>query len=73
MLGLFSRGPSLRVIRVGSRANFEDMNRAVAVHRLEPVVDRVSDFDAAVEALRFLASGEHLGKIVIRIARPGEI
>lgn len=59
---------SVRVqgIFVGSRACFETMNRAVALHRLRPVVDRVFAFEDAPQAFRHLASGQHFGKVVIR-------
>jgi NADPH:quinone reductase-like Zn-dependent oxidoreductase len=54
-------------IFVGSREMFEAMNRAVALHRLRPVVDRVFPFAEAPEALRHLESGAHFGKVVIRL------
>ncbi len=53
-------------IYVGSREMFEAMNRAIALHRLRPVVDRVFAFEEAVEAYRYLESGQHFGKVVIR-------
>jgi NADPH:quinone reductase-like Zn-dependent oxidoreductase len=54
-------------IYVGSRTMFEAMNRAIALHQLHPVIDRVFPFDEAVEAVRHLESGAHFGKIVIRV------
>jgi NADPH:quinone reductase-like Zn-dependent oxidoreductase len=57
----------LRGIYVGSRAMFEAMNRAIALHRISPVIDRVFGFDEAREAFRHLESQAHVGKIVIRI------
>ena len=54
-------------IFVGSRAMFEDMNRAIGLNQLRPVVDRVFDFDEARDALRHMESGGHFGKIVIRV------
>ncbi|MHC5541820.1 zinc-dependent alcohol dehydrogenase family protein, partial [Singulisphaera rosea] len=54
-------------IYVGSRAMFEDMNRAIALHKLRPVVDRVFNFTDAPAALRHLESGAHFGKVVIRV------
>jgi NADPH:quinone reductase-like Zn-dependent oxidoreductase len=54
-------------IFVGSRAMFEAMNRAITLHQLRPVVDRVFEFDRASEALKYLESGAHFGKVVIRI------
>jgi NADPH:quinone reductase-like Zn-dependent oxidoreductase len=46
---------------------FEAMNRAIAASGLRPVVDRVFPFEEAREALRYLESGAHFGKIVIRV------
>jgi NADPH:quinone reductase-like Zn-dependent oxidoreductase len=54
-------------IFVGSREMFEDMNRAIALHRLRPVVDRVFPFAEAREALRYMESGAHFGKVCIRM------
>lgn len=62
---LFTSGVALTPIRVGSRADFEDMNRAIAFHQLQPVVDRRFEFAALPEALEYLQSGRHFGKIVI--------
>lgn len=53
-------------IFVGSREMFEAMNRAIALHQLRPVVDRVFPFAEAREALRYLESGAHFGKITLR-------
>jgi len=58
----------LQGILVGSREGFERMNRALAVHELHPVVDRVFPFDQAPAAFRHLASGEHFGKICISMS-----
>lgn len=52
-------------IFVGSREMFEAMNRAVALHRIRPVIDKVFPLDAAKEAYRHLESGSHFGKVVI--------
>jgi NADPH:quinone reductase-like Zn-dependent oxidoreductase len=53
-------------IFVGHRAMFEAMNRAISLNGLMPVVDRVFPFDRAREALAYMESGAHMGKIVIR-------
>jgi NADPH:quinone reductase-like Zn-dependent oxidoreductase len=55
----------LQGIFVGSRRMFEAMNRAIEVNQLRPVVDRVFAFEQAVEALHYLESGAHFGKVVI--------
>jgi len=54
-------------IYVGHRAAFEDMNRAIEMHKMKPVVDRVFEFDDAPAAFQYLAEAKHVGKIVIRI------
>lgn len=54
-------------IYVGSRANFEAMNAFIEQHGIRPVVDRVFDFDDTVDAYERMESGQHLGKIVIRL------
>ncbi len=64
---LFNR-LTIQGIYVGSRAMFADMNRAIAANGLEPVMDRVFDFADAQEAYRYLKSGDHFGKVVIKIA-----
>jgi NADPH:quinone reductase-like Zn-dependent oxidoreductase len=57
----------LQGIYVGSREMFEEMNRAISLARLHPVIDRVFGFDEAVAALRHMESGAHFGKICIRV------
>ena len=64
---LLMRNIRLQGIYVGSRLMFEAMNRAIALHKLKPVVDRVFPFDQAVEAYKHLEGGSHFGKIVIKI------
>jgi NADPH:quinone reductase-like Zn-dependent oxidoreductase len=58
---------SVRGIFVGSVAMFEDMNRAIAAHQLHPVIDQVFPFEQSVDALRYLQSAQHFGKIVIAL------
>lgn len=62
----FGRGILLHPIRVGSRQQFEQMNRAISQHRMTPVIDRVFPFEHLKEAVRYLESRQHIGKIVIR-------
>jgi NADPH:quinone reductase-like Zn-dependent oxidoreductase len=52
---------------VGSREMFETMNRAIELHRIRPVVDRVFSMEEGHEALRYFESGQHFGKVVIRV------
>ncbi len=61
------KGLRLQAIIVGSRAMFEDMNRAIGVNGLRPVIDRVFPFGQAPEALRHLQRAGHVGKVVISV------
>jgi NADPH:quinone reductase-like Zn-dependent oxidoreductase len=64
---LMYKGGNLHGIFVGDRRMFEEMNRAVAVNRITPVIDRVFSFDDAVAAVRYHASGAFVGKVVISV------
>jgi NADPH:quinone reductase-like Zn-dependent oxidoreductase len=57
----------LQGIFVGSRQMFEDMNRAIALSGLRPVIDRTFPFERVREALEYMESGSHFGKIVLTI------
>ena len=61
------KGLRVQGIVVGSRAMYEDMNRAIAVNGLKPVIDRVFPFEQAREALRHHERAGHLGKVVIAV------
>ncbi|WP_018990682.1 zinc-dependent alcohol dehydrogenase family protein [Aromatoleum toluclasticum] len=63
----FLRMQSIHPIRVGSREHFENMNRAIVRHRLEPVIDRVFGFGEAAEAFRHFEGRRHFGKVVVRV------
>jgi NADPH:quinone reductase-like Zn-dependent oxidoreductase len=54
-------------IFVGSRAMFEAMNRAIALHKMRPVIDRVFPMGETRAALHYVESGAHFGKVVIRV------
>jgi NADPH:quinone reductase-like Zn-dependent oxidoreductase len=65
-ISVLMKNVRLQGIFVGSRLMFENMLRAVEASALKPVVDRVFPFDRAVEALEYLESGAHFGKVVIQ-------
>lgn len=67
-LSIVMKNIRVQGILVGSREMFESMNRAISLHRLRPVVDRIFPFEEAQEALRYMESGSHVGKICIKIA-----
>lgn len=58
----------LQGVIVGSRESFLALLRAVVLHQLRPVVDRVFPFTAAHAAFEHMRAGRHLGKIVVRVA-----
>lgn len=64
---IMQKAMDLRGVFVGSREMFEAMNRAIAFHRIQPVIDRVFPFEEAQAAYRHLESQAHLGKVVIRL------
>lgn len=55
------------VIGVGSAAMFDRMTDAMAVTEMEPVVDRVFDFDDVQAAYQYVDAGKHRGKVVISV------
>ena len=67
MAPLVGRNVHATRISVGSRRMFEDMNRALEAREVHPVIDRVFDFDQALEAYRYLQSQAHMGKVVVRV------
>jgi NADPH:quinone reductase-like Zn-dependent oxidoreductase len=52
-------------LSVGSRDHFEDMLRAIALHRIEPLVDKTYAWTDARAALEAMQSGSHFGKITL--------
>ena len=60
-----SSGVDISMVRVGSRQDFEAMNRAIGFHNVHPVIDSRYDFEQLPHALRHLKSGRHMGKIVV--------
>ncbi len=61
------RDLTLKGITVGSRRMFADMMQAMVAHGITPVIDRIYDFDQANDALDYVAGGDKLGKVVIRV------
>jgi NADPH:quinone reductase-like Zn-dependent oxidoreductase len=66
-LGLIvTRKVRLQGITVGHRDSFEAMVRAIAQHRVKPVIDRVFTFEDLKKAMEYMRQGKHFGKICIR-------
>jgi NADPH:quinone reductase-like Zn-dependent oxidoreductase len=62
-------GKAIRLcgVSVGSAAMFAEMNRAIALHAIRPVVDEVFSFENAAEAYAKLRAAKHFGKIVVKV------
>lgn len=65
ILPILMQNIRLQGVIVGSRTEFEAMNRAIEQHAIKPVVDRVFPFDDAPRALRYVAESKHFGKVCI--------
>ena len=62
-----TRNVRLQGVTVGSRAVFEEMARAVTLHRIEPPVDeRLFAFEEVGAAIEAMPGGQHFGKICCR-------
>src|SRR5207244_4009404 len=66
-ISILMKNVCVQGIYVGSREMFEAMNRAIALHKLRPVIDRVFGFTEIREALHYMESGAHFGKICLRM------
>ncbi|HEV3118749.1 MAG TPA: NAD(P)-dependent alcohol dehydrogenase, partial [Gemmataceae bacterium] len=66
-ISILMKNVRVQGIYVGSREMFEAMNRAIALHKLRPVVDRIFGFAEIRQALQYMESGAHFGKICLRM------
>ena len=62
---LIGNNARLQGLSVGSREMFEAMCRAIDLHRISPVVDKVFPFTEVRAAFEAMRAGEHFGKIVL--------
>lgn len=66
---VFLRQVRLQGVVVGSRETTERMLRAIAAHRIRPVIDAARfELPAIRDALAALEAGEHFGKVVVDVA-----
>lgn len=56
---------TVRGVTVGNREQFSDMNRAIELHRLQPVIGEVFGFDGLPAALKTMQSASHVGKLCL--------
>jgi NADPH:quinone reductase-like Zn-dependent oxidoreductase len=52
---------------MGTRHDWEQLNRLLAAGTLSPVVDRTFPLEQAAQAQTLLEHGEHFGKLVLTI------
>lgn len=71
IIPVFMKQVRVQGMLVGSRDDFEAMNRAVSLHRLRPTVGQVFELEEAAQALQSMQRGDHFGKICIRIDSDG--
>jgi NADPH:quinone reductase-like Zn-dependent oxidoreductase len=62
------KGGSMHGVFVGNRAMFEQMNRAIEVNDIHPVIDQVINFMDTVQAFNYMQRQAHFGKVVISIS-----
>jgi NADPH:quinone reductase-like Zn-dependent oxidoreductase len=60
----------LQGILSGSVEMLERMNGAIETLGVRPVIDRIFPMQDIVPALRYLESGQHVGKVVVRVSAP---
>ncbi len=65
LTSIFMQAIRVQGILVGHREAFEQMNRAIELHQLRPVVDRTYPWTAVRAALEAMSAGEHFGKICL--------
>jgi NADPH:quinone reductase-like Zn-dependent oxidoreductase len=64
---IIGKNLTIKGIAEGSRAMLADLLETIAASNIQPVIDRSFAFDSANEAYAHLASGSHVGKVVISL------
>lgn len=67
LASILHRAITVQGIYVGSREMFERLNRAVTQLKLKPIVDSSFELGQMQEALRYMESAGHFGKIVVKV------
>jgi NADPH:quinone reductase-like Zn-dependent oxidoreductase len=65
--GIIGKNLVIKGIAAGSRAMLARLVRAVAANGITAEIDRVFPFDQAREALEYLKSASHVGKVMIKV------
>ena len=67
LIPLFMRQIRVQGILVGSRQNFEAMNRAIEAHALRPPLGRIHPMEEARAAFEHMTARDHFGKVAVSI------
>ena len=65
--GVMRKSIRLQGVYVGNRRMFEDMNAALSVNQVHPVIDQVFEFEEARAAYHTMRAAGHFGKLVVRL------
>jgi NADPH:quinone reductase-like Zn-dependent oxidoreductase len=57
----------LQGVYVGNRRMFEEMNAALSLNQVTPVIDQLFAFDDARSAYQVMREASHFGKLVVTI------
>ena len=58
---------SIHTLSAGPRIMLDDLVRAWGFNKMKPVIDKVFSFQDGIAAFKYLESGKHTGKVVIKI------
>jgi NADPH:quinone reductase-like Zn-dependent oxidoreductase len=64
---LLSKTARAQGVYVGSRADLQRMNAFIQKHRVKPLVDKVFPIEQFDDAVKLMASGNFVGKIVLKL------
>lgn len=59
----------VRGIQIGSRAQFQAMNRSIEANDIHPVLDKVFPFEQLKEAYQYQWDQKHVGKVVVEVSK----
>ena len=62
-----TKNVTIHGIETGSREMFEEMNKFIEENQIKPIIDRIFEFEEFADALKYLETGKHFGKIVLRM------
>ena len=65
--GIIGKNLIIKGIAEGSRAMLAGLVDCIARNNIQPVIDRTFPFEQAREALAYLKSGGHVGKVLIKV------